>query len=226
MSRDLFERQLSTFRRQTDSPAGDDDTLRRVLRTQRRRRRRKPIVVGALSMGVVLAIVGSRVSMMTPITTVTTPIATLDAPLTSTATSTGTQSPTATPTPTANTTPSSSTPHLNPPPLRGGGGFATQHAARVVKDAPLDPQDDLFEKARHAHELALTDKELAGWERYLDRYPNGRFAPEARFRDALALAKLGRDGEALETFRWFVQGGRDYRRSEAMRWIQALSAEE
>jgi len=90
----------------------------------------------------------------------------------------------------------------------------------------FDPEDIMFEQVRKAHDSVPIEDDLAGWERYLSSYPDGRFAPEARYRRALALARLGRGTEALSAFLWFTdreEGGS--RREDALRWIRALSQE-
>jgi len=97
---------------------------------------------------------------------------------------------------------------------------------RAPEAGSFDPEDVMFEQARKAHDSVSIEEDLADWERYLSRYPDGRFAPEARYRRALALARLGRGTEALSAFLWFTdndEGG--YRREEALRWIRALSQE-
>jgi TolA-binding protein len=88
-----------------------------------------------------------------------------------------------------------------------------------------DPQDALFEEIRRAH--SGPQEALAGWERYLAAYPRGRFAPEARFGRAVALARLGRNAEASEAFLKFADGSEDgYRAAESVRWMYALAGDE
>ncbi len=92
--------------------------------------------------------------------------------------------------------------------------------------ASFDAEDVLFEQVRRAHDSVPLEDDLAGWERYLSNYPEGRFAPEARYRRALALARLGRSTEALSAFLWFTDREEgSSRREDALRWIRALSQE-
>jgi hypothetical protein len=84
----------------------------------------------------------------------------------------------------------------------------------------------MFDEIQKAHESVSTEEDLTGWERYLNSYPQGRFVPEARYRRALALARLGRGTEALSAFLWFAdQPEGEYRREDALKWIRALSQE-
>ena len=57
---------------------------------------------------------------------------------------------------------------------------------------------------------------LAAWNRYLAAYPNGAFAPDARYNRALCLVRLGRRAAAAQALRPFADGAfHGYRRLEA-----------
>jgi hypothetical protein len=91
---------------------------------------------------------------------------------------------------------------------------------------PSDPEDALFEEVQRDHRSASSSEDLAGWQRYLAAYPEGRFAPEARYRRAEALARLGDENAALAAFLWFAHSPEGMsRREDALRWVRALTAE-
>ena len=81
---------------------------------------------------------------------------------------------------------------------------------------------------REAHALHFDARDPAGaiaaWERYLDAYPSGRFALEARYNRALCLVRLGRDDEARAALEPFAAGEHgSYRQREAAELVEALS---
>ncbi|MCB9594530.1 MAG: hypothetical protein H6719_17490 [Sandaracinaceae bacterium] len=81
-----------------------------------------------------------------------------------------------------------------------------------------------FEQAHDAHfaggSMAAA---LAAWTTYLDRYPTGRFVPEARFNRAIALLRLGRHDEARVAFAAIADGRYGpSRRQDAQRLVEAI----
>jgi len=80
-----------------------------------------------------------------------------------------------------------------------------------------DGEARAYGRAHAAHfEANEPGAALALWDRYLDRYPRGTFAPEARFNCALCLLRVGRGDEAIEALRPFAAGAYGgYRRREA-----------
>jgi hypothetical protein len=87
-----------------------------------------------------------------------------------------------------------------------------------------DPEASLYAAAHRAHFVAHDPAAALGyWDAYLARYPQGRFAPEARYNRALALVRLGRRQEAAAALAPFASGAYgDYRRSEARELLDAL----
>jgi hypothetical protein len=87
-----------------------------------------------------------------------------------------------------------------------------------------------YGRAHRAH--FIDDKParaLAAWNDYLAAYPDGTFAPEARYNRAICLARLGRRADAERALRPFAEGRYDarfgaYRRQEArllLDWLRA-----
>jgi hypothetical protein len=96
--------------------------------------------------------------------------------------------------------------------------------------APLTPapavhdEQALYAAAHRAH---FVDRDpaaaLQGWNRYLDEYPRGHFAPEAHYNRAISLARLGRRTEARAALAPFADGTYGgYRQSEARALRDAL----
>ncbi len=116
---------------------------------------------------------------------------------------------------------------------------AADRPTRIVpalrpEDAP--PQPDRAAGERLAYERAHRDHffrdapaaALAAWDAYLAAYPNGTFAPEARYNRALCLVKLGRFTAAAQALRPFADGRLgSYRRHEScllLRWLSDQDA--
>jgi hypothetical protein len=110
----------------------------------------------------------------------------------------------------------------------GVGGAQRAAAAPAAPAAPTasarDPGADLFAEAHRLHFIARDPAgALAAWDRYLAAFPNGRFAPEARYNRALTLARLGRNDEAQAALRPFADGVYgDYHRADARALLGAL----
>ncbi len=97
-------------------------------------------------------------------------------------------------------------------------------SAAPAASAP-DPELELYRDAHRAHfQDQDTLRALGGWNRYLERNPNGRFALEARYNRALCLVRLGRKDEARAALSPFANGSfGGYREREANELIDALS---
>ena len=100
---------------------------------------------------------------------------------------------------------------------RASTSTASSSAAAARADASLDAEEAAYRPAHEAHFIARDwPKALVGWDAYLAKYPNGRFAPEARYNRALVLLRLGRTDEAREALRPFAAGAYGgYRQHEA-----------
>ena len=96
-----------------------------------------------------------------------------------------------------------------------------------VEIAALEP-DELYRYAHRAHFVTGNPRAaLAAWNRYLEVAPRGRFALEARYNRAIALARLGRNRAAISALRPFARGiHRGYRQQEARRLMRALEERE
>jgi hypothetical protein len=116
------------------------------------------------------------------------------------------------------TSPSGSKPAVGGRPLR-----VIPFAAEESEAAPDRGSADADGEARaygRAHRAHFVDdapaRALAAWDDYLEAYPLGVFAPEARYNRVLCLVRLGRFGEAARALRSFSRASADgYRRTEA-----------
>jgi hypothetical protein len=91
-------------------------------------------------------------------------------------------------------------------------------------DHDHDREEGLYTAAHHAH---FADRDpaaaLTAWDAYLAAYPDGRFAPEARYNRALTLVRLGRTDEARAALEPFADGrNHGYRQTEARTLLDAL----
>lgn len=86
-----------------------------------------------------------------------------------------------------------------------------------------DPELALFREAHDLHfKQGNPSAAISAYARYLDRYPKGRFVPEARYNTALNLLKTGQTERAhalLEPFARGDHGG--YRQQEAAALLDA-----
>jgi hypothetical protein len=97
------------------------------------------------------------------------------------------------------------------PPMTEGESRAEPDPKKPAQEPPPeaapDPELRLF---RTAHELHLkgnaAQAALDAYDRYLERYPSGRFVPEARYNRALNLVKLGEKVRAREALKPFAEG--------------------
>ncbi len=90
----------------------------------------------------------------------------------------------------------------------------------------VDPEESAYARAHQAH---FVDRDpsaaLVAWDRYLEDYPNGRLALEARYDRALTLVRLGRMDEARIALAPFADAPvGDYRQREARLLVEAIDA--
>jgi TolA-binding protein len=79
----------------------------------------------------------------------------------------------------------------------------------------------------HAHRLHFDGADpaaaLAAWDDYMARYPNGRFAPEARYNRGIDLLKMKRYADARAALQPFADGAfGDYHRHDARELLKAI----
>jgi hypothetical protein len=97
-------------------------------------------------------------------------------------------------------------------------------AAHLTPAPAVHDEQELYAAAHRAH---FVDRDpaaaLQGWDRYLDDYPHGHFAPEAHYNRAISLVRLGRRTEARAALAPFADGTYGgYRQSEARALRDAL----
>ena len=117
----------------------------------------------------------------------------------------------------------------SPPPAAASGRSAPPSPA--VRPAPphavAASESEITELYRAAHRAQFIgtnpDRALELWDRYLNVAPNGALSPEARYNRAIALARLGRKGEAAAALAPFADGDYGgYRQSEGKSLLEVL----
>jgi hypothetical protein len=93
-------------------------------------------------------------------------------------------------------------------------------AATVASSRPEEAADPTLALYRVAHKAHFVDHDparaLAVWDASLAAAPNCAFAPEAHYKRALSLVRLGRNAEAQSALAPFANGAyRGYRQVEA-----------
>ena len=110
---------------------------------------------------------------------------------------------------------------------RVANAAAVSRARSAAIRPPAHPEDAEAKAAREqnalfraAHEAHFVRRDpaaaLAAWQRYLNAFPDGALAPEARYNRALCLARLGRRTEAAAALAPFADApAGSYRQREA-----------
>jgi hypothetical protein len=119
--------------------------------------------------------------------------------------------------------PASATPLHARPLAKAPAGKRTTSA---VRGAAGDAEESAYARAHQAH---FVDHDPAAalvlWDRYLEEYPQGRLALEARYDRALTLVRLGRMEEAKIALAPFADAPvGDYRQREARLLVEAIDA--
>jgi len=106
-----------------------------------------------------------------------------------------------------------------------GSGEAAPNQAKSPAPAVESAELALFRRAQRLH-VARDPAALGAWDDYLRVAPRGPLAPEARYNRALSLVWLGRTAAARAALEPFARGAfGDYRRRDAQRLLEALSAQ-
>lgn len=133
-------------------------------------------------------------------------------------------SPPSVPSTTTEAAPPETTPVVLAPPVEAP---EAPPAEETADEGPVvDPAERRAYREAHALHFEARDTEgaLAAWDRYLARYPAGRFSIEARYNRALCLVRLGRENEAREALAPFAAGRYgEYRRREAAALTEAMA---
>jgi hypothetical protein len=104
---------------------------------------------------------------------------------------------------------------------------ATEPAPSAAPEAPAEPERERelgrFRRAHDLHFKGRAAEALDAYAQYLREYPQGRFAPEARYAMALDHIKVGDDAGAREALAPFAAGRYGgYRQKEAHTLLEAL----
>jgi hypothetical protein len=98
-------------------------------------------------------------------------------------------------------------------------------ASATAESGATTPESDALYRAAHQAQFGGHDAALALmlWDRYLAAAPNGSLSLEARYNRAIALARLGRNTEAISALEPFARGDYGpYRQSDASSLLEAL----
>jgi hypothetical protein len=102
-----------------------------------------------------------------------------------------------------------------------------RHRAPASAAAPLPDRDPELAEFRAAHDAHFRSGSASGavvaYQRYLERFPRGRFVPEARYNLGLLELKLGHVEKAKSALLPFAQGAfGGYRQTQAQALLRAL----
>lgn len=111
-----------------------------------------------------------------------------------------------------------------PPPLEPEKPPPEKPVLAPAPSSAIDPTHHLYRAAHHAHFVEQDCRRAEkAWSTYLNRAPNGRFAPEARYNRAICMIRLGEHEAARAALTPFARGEYgSYRQREAQALIEAL----
>ena len=115
-------------------------------------------------------------------------------------------------------------------PSRSPTAFSAPAPERARSDpspGSRDAEQDAYAIAHRAHFMTRDPAEaLRAWDAYLEAFPLGRFAPEARYNRALSLIRLGRTADGRAALAPFAHGDfGGYRQKEAQELIEATEGQ-
>jgi hypothetical protein len=119
-------------------------------------------------------------------------------------------------------TPASASPSV--PPSAPLSSSQASPSPATPPEPPPPSETDVYARAHRLH-FSSSDPAaaLAAWDDYLRQYPDGRFAPEARYNRAIDLLKMKRYAEARTTLRPFADGAYGgYHRDDARDLLRSI----
>ncbi len=99
-----------------------------------------------------------------------------------------------------------------------------QPADETPIEAASDPELAVFRKAHQLHFVQRSPSAaLAAYRDYIQRYPSGRFVPEAKYNIGINLLRIGNTEQARQVLQPFAEGRYgDYRQQQARKLLDAL----
>lgn len=236
--RDVLDEAFDALREETQSSSSDNAsraaaTRRRLLLALAMRRRRRTTALRfVLPLAAVLAAGTAWAALTGRLTELVSPRSTPQAssssqnlgPVTAPRSSESEPQPQPEPEPEPSSMPSPAAPPPSPSSQpRASSSQAAPATSRPLSARAVNEEDSLYAAAHEAHFVARDPAAaLDAWNAYLKAYPNGRFAPEARYNRALMLIRLGRTAEARSALRPFADAAPgSYRQAEARALLDA-----